>query len=162
MLVALAHTFANNEIIAALFGKQLDAMPDTDVEVDGAWKVDAHSEVSSATAAPVQGDEAAAGQEPKLGTNMEAEASLSQRFLSLLLAVPEREPDEAKALRAAAGESTGSGRRAMGREERNELSTVAVKRAFSECPNISILCKALQVPSFHTKFHENIFLSIHR
>lgn len=54
--------------------------------------------------------------------------------------IQEREPPEAKTLR---------NNHNLTKEKRNELAIIVVKRAFSECPSLDILVKALLTTSLH-------------
>ena len=72
---------------------------------------------------------------PTASADMEGDESGTGRSLEEMLAlVPFKAPPEAQKL--------GSGRR-LTREKRNELAVIAVKRAFSEYPSLTVLADAL-------------------
>ena len=65
----------------------------------------------------------------------------------LLNSIEEVEPDEANALR-----KDYFGIKKLSKDEKLELAVIAVKRAFSECPNLSILISALLKSPLHLLF----------
>lgn len=65
----------------------------------------------------------------------------------LLASIDEIEPAEARELR-----EHREGKIKLGKERRAELAVIAVKRAFSECPSITLLIHALLNGPLHTLY----------
>jgi hypothetical protein len=141
VLVALAQAFAYNS--------QTDHITDTDADaedeiVDSADEDDASVKSSSAAAAV---PEASAVVGPDTVGTMEP--GVEEDLDTMIASVQFKTPHEAVKL------STG---KRLTRDARNELAAIAVKRAFSECPSLTLLVDALLRYPVH-EIHKHCMLT---
>jgi DNA ligase-1 len=158
VLVSLAHAAAlsGNGVSASSSSSSSASSAEDAEDVDGDdmdVDADADAAVDDADKKPEASASAAGSATATATATATAEAGAAElTLLELIDAAQEQEPAEAAKLRKdfALRKKKGiSSRGLLAKEVRCELAVVAVKRAFSECPNISILVHALLSRPLH-------------